>query len=49
MTPQDFASRLARFDCHRRRVYARGFWHGVVAAIVAVLFFAWYLTVGGAS
>lgn len=46
MIAHDFASRLAQFDQWRRRVYARGFVHGVAAAIVGVLFFAWYLSVG---
>jgi hypothetical protein len=44
----DFSTRLTQFDRWRRQVYARGFVHGVVAAILGVLFFAWYITVGSA-
>jgi hypothetical protein len=45
----DFASRLTSLQRMRRKTYTRGFWHGVVVAIVGVLFFAWYFSVGGMS
>lgn len=47
--PHDFSVRLSQFDRWRRRMYSRGFMHGVMFACGAMLFFAWYLSVGAQS
>lgn len=49
MISHDFASRLTSLAQLRKQTYVRGFWWGVLAGVVGVLFVAWWISVGAAS
>jgi hypothetical protein len=45
----DFAARLTALSTWRADIYARGFRHGVIAAVAVVAFVCFYLYVGGSA